>query len=182
MPFMDGKRVTLEEWRAAHPTPRLYGYDRGGTRFVRYPGDAPEAEPLSDRVRRVVDGTAARAGVLGAIANALGVEPDDPALAKLALPTPGEIQEPYSAVVDRREIAATRFSLAKGLPKHRKARHSQTSEGRHTRYVRQKAEAWGVSYSLADSQIRHSRLFAGCAATVGQPESEGPVAVPAAGN
>src|SRR4051812_45963017 len=87
MPFVNGKRVTLEEWRAANPVPTLYGYDTNGNRFIRYPGDLLETEVLPGVARQGVGEVEVRPGALGAIADALGLDPGEPEVIRLLLRT-----------------------------------------------------------------------------------------------
>jgi hypothetical protein len=60
-----------------------------------------------------------------------------------------------SGVISPAEQQAATFSRRKGLPKHKKTRRSQVYTGRHERYVRQKAEEWGVTAQAADQRIGH---------------------------
>lgn len=179
MPFMNGKRVTPGEWRAAHPRPTLYGYDRNGVRFVRYDGAPPQAEPVTAAIGPVARGVEARTdAVRAAVADAMGLNPEDLVVPDIALPTNGAArQNEAGGLIDlagevpaaeplaesprgdrnRREVEATLFSLAKGLPRHRRVRRSQTPEGRRERYIRQKADRLGVTFPIAARMTRRNQ-------------------------
>ena len=175
MPFLNGRRVSLEEWRAAHPVGPLYLRDDDGNRTRIYAGDIETIDPAAAiaRVRATMQ-EAQSAVRAAAIAEALGVSPDDPVMADIDVTAP-ELQHSYSltpatheptelpeplrapeepATAPRRAVEgssrpsehhATRFSARHGLPRHRKTRRSQSPAGRRERYLREKAERLGLS-------------------------------------
>jgi hypothetical protein len=229
VPWIDGKHVSVGEWRALNPLGPTYRYGSDGERWhsretmiddedeaaqpdrmaeaIRWsvaenarragltiterpisrfltgmgagddqvgpvgPNDWPgwEASPTTEDVR--LSGGHRRpirdAGRIAAIADAMGMRPDDERMADvigdvLAVPvdhervdvpeprrnpaTPDEVAE---RLYDPREHAANRHSASLGLPTHRKDRPSQTPKGRRARYLRQVAERDGITLAAA---------------------------------
>ena len=78
---------------------------------------------------------------------------EEPAGSEIRPVAPREPESGTEGLDNRSERAATRFSTAKNLPRHRPDRPSQLPPARHVRYVKARAAEWGVSLSEADQRI-----------------------------
>jgi hypothetical protein len=179
--MLHGRRVTLEQWRDANPLTPTYLRTADGERITVHPGD-DRTEPLVRagliRAAREEGNDARRMAVIADVLTderptgpiTFGIQtPESPPMPWLVgvpdedddAPVPGEViaialqHEPVE--VSRTEGPAEQWSKKRGLPKHKKTRHSQTPEGRRARYLRQKAERLGVSIKSVEQTTRRNR-------------------------
>jgi hypothetical protein len=172
VPYLNGQRVSFEEWRKANPVGPLYGRTPEGERYTIYPGEQAtedvlaaheaKAEARRDRGLALVmsDLGEAATGPLvrgssdqhAAWLDSLAGEPEDEDAAPseqngevIAVPAD---HEPVQNVGTSGAWAADR-----DLPTHSRTRRSQTPLGRHERYVRSQAAKAHVTPEVYDDRM-----------------------------
>lgn len=173
MPFLNGRRVTLAEWREENPVGPIYRRDYDGQRRTVYPGDRPDVERAGTVRQKSLTDMARQAAILDALGDdafegevVFGEErepiPPVPLAPRLTREREEEPDEPEGEAI---AVPARHEPVVNSEPKgweppegQDPRRFSQTPEGRHLRLIRANAKALGVTEAEADARTggRHT--------------------------